>query len=227
MQFKEGTHVYTADHQDVGTIDRVVLDPKTDEVSDVIIRQGWLFSEDKVLPVNLIDQATDDRVTLRKTEANLQKLPTFEETYYVPASEDDYAEEEDDIPVTPMPYAEPLYGYPPVGTAWWGFGSYMGYPPVDGHPDLQQRVQQNIPEGDVAVREGARVLSLEGDHVGKVEDVFIDEATRRATHLVISKGVLFKERKLIPTNWVKDAGEEEVMLTVNTHVVDLLPEYRG
>ena len=34
MQFKQGTHVYTSDGQDVGTVDRVVLDPQTNEVSE-------------------------------------------------------------------------------------------------------------------------------------------------------------------------------------------------
>lgn len=55
MQFKQGTHVYTIDGKDVGAIDRVVLDPKTDEVTHVVVRRGWLFSEDKVVPISSAD----------------------------------------------------------------------------------------------------------------------------------------------------------------------------
>ncbi|MFN8447928.1 MAG: PRC-barrel domain-containing protein [Anaerolineae bacterium] len=40
MQFKQGTHVYTSDNQDVGTIDRVVLDPQNDEVVGLVVRKG-------------------------------------------------------------------------------------------------------------------------------------------------------------------------------------------
>ncbi len=222
MRFKQGTHVYTSDQQDVGTVDRVVLDPATDEVTGLVVRKGWLFTEDKVVPVGMVETATEERVTLRRTEASLDKLPEFEETYYVPAEEYDYAAD-----VTPAaPYAAPLYTYPPAGTAWWGYGSYIGVPPLGLEPDVATRTEKNIPEGTVAVREGARVISQEGDHVGDIEEVIIDETSDRATHIVIARGLLFKERKLIPANWIKVAGEDEVILTVRTSVVEGLAEYQ-
>ena len=210
MQFKKGTHVYTSDHQDIGAVDRVVLDPRSDEVSGLVVRKGILFTEDKVIPIGLVDIASESSINLNKSAGALQKLPDFEETYYVRATDVNdhvYATAASDVPV----YPDPVYAYPPVGTAWWGYGSLIGYPAAI-EPNYVERVQQNIPEGTVAVREGAHVLSLEGDHVGDVEEVFTDEASHQVTHLVISHGRVFKNRKLIPSNWVKDAGEDEVML---------------
>ncbi len=152
------------------------------------------------------------------------KLTKFEETYYVPADEN---EREGGDFAYPQGYAAPMYSYPPLGTAWWGgFGGNMGYAPVAAAPEYTERVQENIPQGTVAVKEGARVLSLEGDHIGNVEEVFTDAATNRVTHLIISQGLLFKERKLIPTNWIKLAGEDDVILTVKTKVVHNLPDYK-
>jgi len=224
MQFKHGTHVYTSDGQDVGTVDRVVLDPQTNEVSDLVVRKGWLFVEDKVVPIEMVASATEDQVTLRETKSDLQKLPPFEETYYVPAIEEDWRKS------TSVPpsgeYTGPVYSYPPMGTAWWGGGTYMDYMPVDLQPEFMARVQKNIPEGTVAIREGARVISRDGKHIGDVEEVFTDPASNRVTHILISQGVLFKDRKLIPTNWIKAESEEEVSLTVETSVVNNLPEYK-
>lgn len=227
MEFKEGTHVFTSDGEDIGSIDRVVLDPRSNEVRGIVVRQGWLFTEDKVVPIELVDTAVEDRVTLRRSEANLQDLPEFEETYYVPLNEEDFASP-DGLTGTPVSYASPLYTYPPVGTAWWGYGAYLGYPPVDAGlaPDYAERVKQNIPEGTVAVKEGARVLSRQGEHVGDVERIYADPDTNQVTHIVVSQGLLFKSRKLVPTNWIQQANEEEVMLTVNTSVVDHLPDYQ-
>lgn len=222
MQFKQGTHVYTSENQDAGTIDRVVLDPQNDEVVGLVVRKGWLFTEDKVVPISMVASATEDRVSLHHSEATLDDLPEFEASYYVPATEDDYR---DDTVIRSTPYAAPLYNYPPVGTAWWGFGAYVDYPPIVPEQDYVQRVQSNIPEGTVAVKEGARVVSQDGKHVGNVEEIFTDAATNRVTHLVISQGLVFKDRKLIPSNWVKEAGEEEIVLTVNTNLVNSLPEY--
>ena len=226
MEFKQGTHVYTSDGKNVGSIDRVVLDPSTDEVTDLIVRKGW-FSEDKVVPLGLVETTAEDRVTLDKTENDLPPLLKFEETYYAPAYDN---QPQGGDSAYPQGYTvAPMYSYPPLGVAWWGwgYGGNMGYGPDMAEPDYMKRVQDNIPTGTVAVKEGARVLSLEGDHIGNVDEIFTDTATNRVAHLIISQGLLFKERKLIPTNWIKLAGEDDVMLTVKTKVVDNLPEYKG
>ena len=225
MDFKEGTHVYTSDGKDVGSVERVILDPDSNEVSGIVVRHGWLFSEDKVVPIRLIENAREDRVVLRQSKHDLQQLPVFEETYYVPANPE--AVRNGTVQSYTADYPAPVYPYPPVGTAWWGFGSYFDLPPADNSaPEFTQRTKQNIPEGTVAVKEGARVLSMEGKHVGNVEEIFTDPATNHVTHIVISQGMLFKERKLIPTNWIKSEGEDSVTLTVNTGVIDSLTPYR-
>jgi uncharacterized protein YrrD len=220
MQFKEGTRVYTVDGRDVGTVDRVVLDPRTNKVSAIVVRKGWLFTEDKVVPIEMVDAATEDRVTLLETKHDLQALPEFEATYYVPAWEEDYKGV-----TTPHPYAAPVYSYPPVGVAWWGVGTYLDYPRTE--LDYTVRTEENIPPDTVALKEGARVLSLDGEHVGNVEELFFDSESKRVTHLLISKGILFREHKLIPANWVALTGEEEVSLNVPTRVVEGLPEYQA
>src|SRR5437764_14992512 len=96
---------------------------------------------------------------------------------------------------------------------------------VDSQPEFMARVQKNIPEGTVAVREGARVLSRDGKHVGDVAEVFTDPASNRVTHLLISHGVLSKDHKLIPISWIKLEAEDEVTLSVDTAIVENLPEY--
>jgi len=221
QRFKEGTHVYTNDRQDVGTIDRVVLDPVNDEVKALVVRKGWLFVDDKIIPISLVDSATEDDVILHASKDELKKLPEYEDTYYVPANQYEHVEG------APPPYATSLYLYPPVGAAWWGYDPYLGADPVYAYgTDAVARVEKNIPEGTVAVREGASVTSSDGEHVGEVMELFSDEATNRVTHLLISHGLLFKNRKLIPSNWIKIAGEDEVMLNVTTSVVDGLPDYQ-
>lgn len=88
MQFKKDAPVYTADGQQVGAIDRVVLDPQTNDVSHIVIRQGWLFAEDKVLPIALVDTANAERIQLRRAVKNLDALPRFEDVYYIPYETD-------------------------------------------------------------------------------------------------------------------------------------------
>lgn len=84
MQFTEGAKVFTADGERVGAIDRVVLKPDTKEVTHLVVQKGFLFTEDKVVPMSLVGPATEDRVTLREDAGDLQALPDFEESHHVP-----------------------------------------------------------------------------------------------------------------------------------------------
>lgn len=215
MQFKEGASVFTWDGEEVGDIDRVVLDPKTKEVTHVVVQKGFLFTTDKIVPVSLIDVATEDRVTLREDAGDLEALPDFEEKQYFPITEIEERE------VSPTGYVRPLYWYPPAGLTWWGAPSY-GYP----LPPYVIRTERHVPEGTVALEEGATVVSSDGEHVGDVEAVLTDPEGDRATHLVISRGLLLTETKLVPTTWVSTVMEDEVHLAVGSRLLNALPEYQ-
>lgn len=217
MQFKQGTEVFTAKGEEVGHIDRVVMDPQTKEVSHIVVRKGFFFTEDKVVPIDLIAAATEDRVVLREDAGDLQALPPFEETHYIPANEAELRAS------YPAGYAPPLYWYPPYGAAMWNPYTYPGYAELP----YRTETERNIPEGTVALKEGAKVISADGEQVGKVEQVLTDAMADRATHLLISNGLLLKEKKLIPTLWISEVGEDEVHLTVGLRFLDQLREYQG
>jgi hypothetical protein len=51
--------------------------------------------------------------------------------------------------------------------------------------------------------------------------------TLRGVHLVVSRGHLLKERKLIPTTWVEGVGDENVRLAVRSPQVERLRPYEG
>lgn len=214
MQFKDGANVYTADGDQVGRIDRVVIDPRTKEVTHVVVRKGLLFTEDKVVPLDLIVGATEDMVTLREDAGDLEQLPPYEEMQYILLDEADQPE------VYRPGYAPPTYWYPSVGGAW--YGAYPHYYPSE--TSYTTRVEQNIPEGTVGLKEGAKVISADGEHVGNIERVMtVDD---RATHLLISQGLLFKERKVIPTTWISTITEDEVDLNVRASLLERLPDYQ-
>lgn len=215
MEFKEGTKVYTATGDDVGEIARVVLNPETNEITHIVVSQGWLFTEDRVLPIHLVDQAVADRIQLRADVKNLDDLPNFEESYYV---------EPDGTSHDPQGYAPQLYWYPPMGNAWSGYysGSY-GYTATP----YVLHTEQNIPEGTVGLREGARVVSADGEDVGTVERIFTNNKMNRATHLLVKEGWLFQEKHSIPVDWIRSVDENEIRLSVNANTLDRVPAYNS
>jgi len=244
MQFRENTPVYTADGQEVGAIDRVVINPETTEVSHIVVRQGWLFTEDKVVPTEWVDQATADQVRLRADVDNLDESPAFEETHYLPY-EDGYGADGGNATTSAnhAAYAgggdaRPYYPYPPIGATWpgyygaFGYGAYahpMGYyaAGIDTDQPYTVETERNIPEGAIALRQGATVVDKHGDQVGTMERVFTDDETQQVTHMLITEGWIFKEKHLVPTYWIRDATDEEVQLKVDADFLKRLPAYRS
>lgn len=214
MNFRQDAPVRMANGDEVGRVDRVVIDPKTNEVTYIVVRKGALFTEDKVVPIGMIAAASDEGVQLRPDAGDLQDLPQYQETYYVPADEADSAPGQ-------TSYAPPVYAYAPYGSPSMGlaFGAALM------QPDVVAKTTTNIPENEIALKQGAKVMSRDDKHVGDVEQVLTDPNTNRASHFVISQGLLFKSRKLVPMDWVANVSEEEVRLAVNSKTLERTSDY--
>jgi uncharacterized protein YrrD len=261
MKFKEGASVYTAEGEQVGEIVRVVIDPRTNEVTHLVVEKGFLFVTDRVVPIALVDKATAERVVLREDVEDLESLPRFEQAHYVPVEELEDAGRAaagkaaagkaaagktaagkaaagktaagkaaagKTAADEAMKRRGSLYWYPPVGAAWWGAPGYLGY----GHfgypvPPYVVETERQIPEHTVPLKEGANVVSRDGEHVGDVEAVFTAPQDKWVTHLLISQGFLFEEEKLVPTTWIDEIAGDEVRLAVSSQLLDSLPEYEG
>ena len=214
MQFKKGAEVFSGEGEKIGTLNRVVIDPRTREVSSLVVGKGILFRTDKVIPITLVDLDIEDRIVLKKTNQDiLEDFPDFETAHYVPLDESD------------NPYYEAVeasFWYPPVHPGW-ALGNYVGHP----MPEFVLKTDQDIPEGTVALEEGAKVISRDGKHVGNVEQVITESQENRVSHFVISEGFLLKERKLVPAVWVTNVAEDEIHLSVESSLFERLPEYQA
>jgi uncharacterized protein YrrD len=87
------------------------------------------------------------------------------------------------------------------------------------------KTENVIPDETVALEEGAKVISRDGEHIGNVEEVIVETAEYLATHIVVSEGLFLKERKLVPTIWITDVDEDQVTLSVDSDLFERLPEY--
>lgn len=218
VELKEGTSVYTPGGEEVGKINRFVLDPQTNEVTHIVVQRGWLLSEDKVVPMSMISSATEDRVQLNENIQDFDELPPFEETHYLRIDADRASYQGTTAPG--YPGTPSYYWYPPHG--------YLGYPAYGlGYPAWPlTETQQNIPPHTVPLEESTNVMSSDGEHVGDVERLLVDASSNKATHFVISQGLLFKDRKLVPVSWIDSVTDNEVKLIVSSKVLEQLPSYK-
>jgi len=224
MDFIQDAPVRSATGGRVGHVDRVVIDPKTDEVTHIVVRKGLVFTEDKVIPVSLIASATAQGVLLRQDVGDVQQLPPYQESHYIPAdSPADLPPSRDTDPQrTRTHIALPVYAYPPFDVPFFNdrYGYGLGMP-----PDLMVETTTNIPKDEIALKEGAYVISRDNQHVGNIEQVLTDTSTNRTTHFIMSHGRLFKTRKLIPMQWVADLKEDQVRLAVTVAALEHARDY--
>lgn len=223
MRLTKGAEIFSSTGEKLGTLDRVVIDPETREVTHLVIAKGLLFTTNKVVGIDMVNQGIEDRITLLGPQRDIDDFLDFQETHYVNLDQTENPRS-DELPTeNDIPQA---YWYPPLNLAWWragGTDNYVSYPAM---PVYVPKSRQNIPEGTVALEEGARVVSSDNKHVGNIEQVIVDPQDNRVTHFVINEGVLFKERKLIPVLWISSIDEREVRLSSSARVLERLPAYQ-
>jgi len=215
MQFRANAKVMASDGKHVGDLRRVVIDPSTNEVRDIVVRQGKLLSQDRVVPIEQVAQSDHDHVELRLNPSQVDALDPFEEQFYFSADGST-----SDLPpdtLAPVSYwYPPLVGYTPPGMAMAATPDVLGY---------RLRRERHIPDNTVALKEGATVTSRDGHSVGRLEQVITAPGSDQATHIVLAEGHLNKTRTVVPLEWVQKINEAEVSLAVSAGLIERLPVY--
>ncbi len=219
MDILEDTKVVTADGKKVGSVDRVVLNPRTHQVTHIVVRKGLILPEDKLIPIDLIDMTAGNELRLKPGAPDPKGFPPFEETEYIPLNTTEQARANYDNEMIPPIYNYPSYGIAPVWGGSGYFGPYTGQFPGGYMP----ATETNIPEGTAPLTEGMEVISADGSRAGSLKEVGINPETDYATHLVIAQG-LFRGEKVIPTDWIDYVDEKGVHLTVGEEFIRGLPD---
>ncbi len=196
MEFKDGTNVLTSDGKDAGNLHRVVIDPDSKQITHIVIQKGFLFKEDRVIPIAKIIAASKDQIVLNCTMDELKDMAPLEIKDYAPINESAGGE-----------------SIPGVYSSSSSYGAFV-----------VKEVKRTIPEELAALKEGATVVSSEGEHVGLTEQVHADPETSNVTQFIITAGLVAKKRKSIPIEWVRMIDDEEVFLNVPAQTVSDLPE---
>jgi sporulation protein YlmC with PRC-barrel domain len=217
MLYKQGMDVLTAGGEKVGSVKHIVMTPRTQEITDLVIERGFLLPEEKVLPLSWIAHINDNnQIILYKDKQDVEDLLPFREDTYVPADAEDAT-----ATMTPYPSTYYYYGLPGA-VPFANYGGGLLTPTV---PQYATATIQNIPEGTVALHIGADIISHDGQKVGSLEEVFTDDNGQNVTHILISKGIFVPSRKSIPTEWIDRVEERTVYLNIPSQMLNRLPDY--
>ena len=206
-----GTPVLNRDGTKIGKVKEVIVDPRNRAVTHLVIQEGLLFDNDRLVSAALVLEASPTAVKLGATAAELDAMTAgYREEDFVPASAG--------APATGEGALAGRYWIRPVGA------SPSLIPPGLGRVELPDDV--SIPGDDVMMVHGCPVHTADDRLVGRVLEVRTG-ADSHITHLLIKEGVVYPSPKLIPVDWVAGFEDNRVLLSVEKAVVDRLPDYEG
>ena len=213
MRVELGAHIWTREGKDIGTVDRLILDPETNNVKAVVVRQGGILPADVMIELDRLDVDDTGRLRVAYTADQIDQLPPFFES--------DYTEP------PPTGFVPTAAGYPGVGLAWpIGYGMV---PPVypamhaatDDDPESrarQREIERRIAENSV-IDVGSDVRALDGEKVGEVHRLVFDTATGRLAHLIARKGFLFTNEFELPLSAINRVDDGVIVLAADKTAV--------
>ena len=213
MRIELGATVRTADGEDVGTIDQLVMDSNKQAVTYFILRTGRFFNHDYVVPFDSIASEDDDNtLNVVFTAAQLRQLPEYEEANFAIAEHPADTELRYLIPATDMGAmlpAGPSGRGTPAGTIFEAGGE--NFISVQDSTDEMVIRRSNLPEWDYRIGRGTKVVTRDDHTVGAFHETDVD-ADGRPQVIVIATGHLHRGHSRIPISLVRSADAEQILL---------------
>ena len=175
-----------------GRLVKIVVDPHTKRITDLIVEKGHLQKKDRVLPLSTVELATKDAIYLKIDCAELVNYPEYREVEFS----------------TPAPGAYSPYGSDEV--LHWA----TAYGPViidDYHvPQIRQTIREGIDPEEKVLERGMSIYSLDGV-VAKIDHLLVNPETGDVLYIIARKGV-FPYQVIVPMTAVDEIGEKGVYI---------------
>ena len=215
MRVELGARVRTTDGKDVGTIDRLIVDPSNNEIKAAVIRKGIILPRDVEVPLSAIELGPNGSVQLTYTADQVDQLREFFESNYTATP--------------PVGYVPPA-DYPTAGIYWPIGYDLFATPPLPqtdvstGSTALDREARETLERQDLenaVIGEGSDVVGRDGEKVGEVARLVFDPDGHRLTSFVIRKGFIFTEDRELPASAITRIDDGVIYLRVSKHELNL------
>lgn len=197
----------------LGSVHRVIVDARSNTVTDLVVKHGFPFTTDRVLPLGLVRAVDQAGVHADLDERGFEALNGFSDGHYR-AADPDYT--------GPPGYSHDTFLLD-AATASLGAGGTGGFgytsPPM-GFPGGEEISPDNMARA--IIQPGTDVLDADGEKVGEVEAFTASAATGEAGHITLRQGHIFTHDAPLPAEWIAELSDKGVVLRVRKAEVDEL-----
>ncbi len=174
----------------------MVVNPDNHQITHLVVKSHRPPFHEYLVPVEQVERTTPDRILLMCTRDKLHQMTPFEYDVPVPNEMPGFLY---------YPYVFPVVSNMP--------GEVETYLPMQS---------QNIPQGEIAVRRGARVEATDG-YIGQVDNLLVDSTNLQITHLVVNENRNIKHRKIVIPIWqIERVYEGKIYLKLDRQCVEEL-----
>ena len=192
MKLDIGTPVRYPDGEQVGTINKVIFDPETNTVHEIVVETPDLVGRLVLVPVSMLQEDPGDVLTVAADRDAVDALPDYEVARYNDQPEGWEVSE----------------NYVPGGDMLAGALQYPVVPVME---------ESNAPAGSVELSQGTEVQCLDG-RFGVVDQVLTDEADQ-ITGLVVRPDDEAVPPLLVPLDLI--TSSDSLMVQLNCSIADL------
>jgi uncharacterized protein YrrD len=188
MEIDIGARVFSADGNEVGQANRLVVNPNTREVLEIVVHKGTFLSRDITVPFHSVREATAGQIVLNLTAEGVRQLPDF---------------------------VEELYSYLPSQQNQTGLFVFpeLLYPRTYAFDATPVTTLKSAPPGSIELTEGVEVYAEDGK-VGVVDEVLTDPDSAQITAFVVRRGLLLTRDIVVPISMVEHVDAQKVALRV-------------
>lgn len=204
FELEEKAMVRSTSGEALGEIERYVIDPSSREVSHVVVKEGVIFTNHRLVPVDLIDHVDEEGPVL-SADVDPDQLEPFETEHYVPL--DQVSRDR----IDPRIGEASIWRYPTIATGY--YPAYPGEPiPYRSIPDTTRVRETNVPDDRTVLDEDTPVESVEGEVIGRIVEVVVEE-DGALSHLIVDFDDLDGER-VVPGHWIDTIRDDRIILAV-------------
>lgn len=194
----------------LGTIHRVIVDARTNTVTDMIVKHGFAWGSERVLPRGCVTGVDASGVHVALDERDFAALNGFT---------DDHFRAPDPNYIGPPGFANSQFLLTEVTAAGptGGLGQPTSAPPF-GFPGGEQISPDNMQRP--VVEPGTPVLDAAGEKLGEVHEFAVNADSGAADRLVLRKGFIFHTDTPLPVGWIDEISDKGVQLNVARAAVE-------
>ena len=188
-----GAHVDAVDGP-CGHLTRLVVDPVTQSVTDIVVTPRHHGERSRLVPVDVVETVENDAIRLRCTKHEFDQFDSAEDAQFLTSADVDPG------------------GYEIRSERWPLFLLELDHGP--GANKYQPQYSDRVPLGEVEICRGDPVHATDG-WIGEVDGLVIDRGDHKATHVLVREGRLRDRKQVtIPIGSAARIGEHiEVDLT--------------